>query len=471
MSSSLPHALAFDLGTTFFKACLFDGQGELVALARTATPILAPQPGWAEMTPQAFENALRTLADELQQAAPAAWAQIGAVGISTQANTFCLLDEDHQAITPFLIWTDQRTAGDPVLAEQLDRLVPQPPAPSAPAAYALTGLPTYGTGFSPGRLLWLRREQPDLFARARSVHWLGDRLIYLLTGRHATPAGTAALTGLLDFSSLQWRQEARELLGITAWHLPEPLRGGTDLGPVNTDFARGLGLPAAARLAMGDLDQYAGAIGAGATRPGIVAETTGTVLAAVRFSEAFDPAGAAHQVFHGPAFEPGWCTQMRFGPISAGLLERYRAQQTDQPTYEQLGREAADAAPGGVQLDRPASAATREPTFVGTPPTRGAAVRAIFEGVAESLAEHLNALGAGSLPAEIRSVGGAARSDLWLQIKADRLGVPVIATACPEPTSLGAAILAWSARGGGVDAVARQVVRERKRFEPGAAAK
>jgi xylulokinase len=196
---------------------------------------------------------------------------------------------------------------------------------------------------------------------------------------------------------------------------------------------------------MGCLDQYAGAIGADNVLPGRVSETTGTVLATVRRANKFS-ANAPAGVYQGPASKPGDYYQMVFSSISAGLLERYRNQLPDRPTFAELDALAARVPAGaeGLLLHPLAANLPVSEMFVGRTPVhqRGHDVRAIMEGVALELRKQVTILCGPSWPASIPAAGGAARSKLWLQIKRDVLGCQVEAVHCPEPTSLGAAQLA-----------------------------
>jgi xylulokinase len=176
----------------------------------------------------------------------------------------------------------------------------------------------------------------------------------------------------------------------------------------------------------------------------MLSETTGTVLATVRCADRFT-AQPRPAVFQGPAFREGLYWQMTFGDVSANYLQWYRDQLSDRPEFEQLTALAEPIAPGaeGLRLKPEVALADPRDVFEGmsTQHTRGRAVRCILETVAVALREQIVTLSDDAMPQEIRCAGGAARSDLWLQIKADVLNVPTVATTCPEPTSLGAAML------------------------------
>ena len=282
--------------------------------------------------------------------------------------------------------------------------------------------------------------------------------------------GAAALTGLIDIARLRWWPEILTRIGLDEGCLPTVVRAGTSLGAIPPAAAERFGLPQGCRFVVGCLDQYAGAIGAGNVVQGLVSETTGTVLATVSFArERGSDLGPS--IFQGPSFCPGGYYRMTFGDLSANYLEWYRGLLPDRPDFQSLTAAAREVPPGadGVRIDSSRPPARPEDVFRGSTgqPTRGQAVRAILEAVAVALRDQVQAIACGTAATEIRSAGGAARSELWLEIKADVLGVPVRPMQCPEPTSLGAAILAEAAlSGGNVAEIASQWVRLGARHLP-----
>jgi xylulokinase len=278
------------------------------------------------------------------------------------------------------------------------------------------------------------------------------------------------LTGLLNIHQCQWWSRILNRFEINERWLPEVVRAGKDLGPIAPKAARRLGLPSTCRFVVGCLDQYAGAIGAGNVAPGMISETTGTVLATVQCADQLST-NLSSTVFQGPAFREGLYWRMAFGDVSANYLHWYRDQLPDRPEFGQLTASAEQIKPGagGLKLRTDVGLTTPEAVFEGmmSRHTPGHAVRCIMEAVAWALADQVTALSPDCLPTVIRSAGGAARSDQWLQIKADVLGITVTATECPEPTSLGAAVLAEASLCGmGVRKVARQWVRLKSSHKP-----
>jgi xylulokinase len=176
---------------------------------------------------------------------------------------------------------------------------------------------------------------------------------------------------------------------------------------------------------------------------------------------------AGPRVFTGPAFHEGLYWRMVFGDVSANILQWYRDLLRDKPEFDQLSDLAAAVPAGseGLTLRPGVPLKNLDVVFAGAGArhTCGHYVRSIMEGVADALDGQIRQLVGGVSQdhlAEIRAAGGGAKSSVWLQIKADRIGVPVVTTTCPEPTSLGAAVLAnASLSGRSVVDVANQWVR------------
>jgi len=427
--------LVFDLGTTNFKGSLFDINGELKALVRIPTPFTNTRGAHSEVSVAAFDAAIQQIADELRASAPADYASIVAVTFSSQTNSFVLLNPSGDALTPFIIWNDRRAAAiDPPLEAFL----------ALPEFYARSGVPGLSPEFMLAKLYWHQEETAEMWERVDRILLISDYLTWRFTGKYVTEAGVAGLTGLIDIHTLEWREDALALLALERDSLCDIVRAGTNLGAVTPAASEAFHLSSDCRFVVGCLDQFAGAIGAGNTQCGDISETTGTVLATVRCADEFAPV-AGSPVFWGPSASPGRYYQMIFGDVSANLLEAFRNALPEPVDFDELGEEAANASSERLilprNLDTPALLELVRAWAVHEP--RGEAVRAIFEGVAVALNEQLDQLCGASRPGNLHSVGGAARSKVWMDIKAKTLGIPLRVVACQEPTSLGAALLAW----------------------------
>jgi xylulokinase len=457
--------LVLDLGTSYFKFALLDRAGRMCGLAQREPPLQRPEPGRLELPAEDFRQTIDEGVAELRRQA-GGFQDVVALSFATQTNSFLLLDGDDRPLTPIILWPDCRAEDMRAATGEWN---------TVGHLAATTGIPAVSHQFMLAKLLWLRRQRPDIWSRVGRLCLISDYLTLSVSGRHVTEAGTAGLTALVDIRRNQWWPAMLDRLELDAAWLPAIARAGTDLGPIlasthaRTDAypsplplsrkGRGVlgsaptvasrwGLPEDCRMIVGCLDQYAGAIGAGNVQPGGVSETTGTVLATVSLAQGLAD-NLPPAVFQGPAFTPGQYWRMAFGAMSANWLQWYRDQLPDRPEFETLTRLAESIAPGadGLTLDTAGPPSTPEAAFRGWTAmhTRGHAVRAILEAVAGALREQLLTITGGRIAPEIRAAGGAARSSVWLQIKADVLGTAVRATECAEPTSLGAAVLAEAA--------------------------
>jgi xylulokinase len=417
--------VGLDVGTTGVKAVAVSETGDVLARAERGYPLATPQPGWCEQDP-----------DDWWSASQAALADLGVepgpVGLSGQMHGLVALDERGRPLRPAILWNDQRTGAECEEIEAtigLDRLI------------ELTGNRAL-TGFTAPKLLWLRRHEPETFARIRHVLLPKDYVRLRLTGEHAIDAADASGTLLFDVRRREWSGEVLDALELPAEWLP-PVHESTAIG--------------------GAGDQAAGALGLGVDRPGplsVVLGTSGVVFAAL--PEYRPDARARLHVFCHAV--PGTWHAMGVMLSAAGSLRWLRDNVVGE-SYEELNREAARW-PAGVEglLFQPYLAGERTPhadpnargAFVGLSlrHDRGALVRAVLEGVAYGLRDSLELVRELGVHAEVGRVsGGGARSSLWLRIVASVLGLPLERTAASEEgAAFGAALLAGVASGAFADA-------------------
>jgi xylulokinase len=450
--------LTFDLGTTLYKVALFDDRGRLLALERARPPINEPSPGRMEVRSGSFFHELSDATRRLKASAGDDWNELRAVSFATQANSFMLLG-DQGFGTPLILWPDERAFA---FADELATVL------DLPDFRATTGMPRFSPQLALAKIFATRRADPASIELARQLLFISDLLTAELTNQFRTEAGVAGLSGALDITTLRWRADVLQRLDVPPIELPLVVRAGTNLGPLYDIAAQYFDLPRDCQFVVGCLDQYAGAIGTGAIMPGAICETTGTVLAAVRCADRLED-DPAPSVFQGPAWDEQHFWQMSFSSNSANLLEWYRNSLPDQPAYEELSRLAGETRDSDLIIEPFQAGKPIEHCFRNVRPehTRGEVVRAIMHRVAKSLKDQVADLSGGEVPREIRSAGGAARSDVWLQIKADMLKTKFVAMECEEPTSLGAAMLAHhGVTGEPLESIAKRWVKVRATFEP-----
>lgn len=395
--------LGIDMGTSYFKAALFNEQGRLCGLGRQ---FLNKQVSGAvcELPVTTFWSTLASCIAEALQQAGAKSHDIRAMSYSSQANSFILLDKGNDPITALILWPDARAgAVHPALSEWA----------ATTRWHERTGI---GVELSPNsainKLLWL--QQQPLWEEVASVCTISDYLALTLTGRKVADGSTASLLGLLNVTACQWWEEALEVTQLSRELLPDVFRMGTAIGTLTRSGAALLGLEEQTHFSLGGLDHHMAAMGAGIYQSNNISESTGTVLAAVQSTEQYLP---RPEVCVGPGLHEHHYFRITFNGNGGRALEAYQKNMAPEYSIEAL-LEMAAAEP----LD-----------------THGKQVRSILESTAYSLKELVQQLGGDG---KIIATGGGARSALWVLIKAVILNRPFIVPACSEAACLGAAMMA-----------------------------
>ena len=412
--------------------------GELLATAEESYALSTPQPGWAEQAPEDWWRAAQSCLARL----PA-----GPIGLAGQMHGLVVLDDDDRVLRPAILWNDQRTAAECAEIEErvgLERLI------------ALTGNRAL-TGFTAPKLLWLRHNEPDVYARIAHMLLPKDYVRLRLTGERAIDVADASGTLLFDVAQRQWSADVCDALDVPLEWLPASHE--------STDIA-------------GAGDQAAAALGVGVTSSAgplsVVLGTSGVVFAVLP-EYAPDAQARVHVFCH--AVPNTWHAMgvMLSAAGSAAWLRGFLG-----PELAQLDAEAEGWPPGvdGL-LFAPYLAGERTPhadtdvraafTGLSLHHDRGALWRAMLEGVAFGLRDSLELLRAlGVDPQVARVSGGGARSALWLRIVASVLGVPLELTSSPEGSAFGAALLAGVREGTFADAheAVDRCVRVTGRIEP-----
>jgi xylulokinase len=430
--------LGLDVGTSALKALVVSERGDVRERAEYEYPLSTPRLGWSEQDPEDWWRAARqALAG--REGLP--------LGLSGQMHGLVVLDDRDRVLRPAILWNDQRTAAECADIERrvgLERLI------------ELTGNRAL-TGFTAPKLLWLRDNEPDVYARIRHVLLPKDYVRFRLTGERTIDAADASGTLLFDVANRRWSGEVLDALELPPEWLPE-VRESTDVGTAG--------------------DQAAGALGVGIAAPGplsVVLGTSGVVFAA---SDAYrpEPQARLHTFCHAV---PATWHAMGVMLSAAGSLQWLR-DALGRPPYDDLLREA-EAWPPATEglLFQPYLQGERTPhadpdargAFVGLTlrHDRGALTRAVLEGVAYGLRDSLELLRELGVEANVGRVsGGGARSALWLRIVASVLGLPLERTAVEEGAAYGAALLGGVAAGVFADAheAVAGCVRVRDRVEP-----
>ena len=446
------YLIGLDVGTSGAKCILADETGAVLKSATEEYPLYTPKPGWAEQDPEdwflAVVRGLRRILPGIPQE------QIAGVSFSGQMHGLVALDADMQVIRPAILWCDQRTQ------KQCDWITER--------AGGLAGLLRHTnnrmlTGYTGGKILWLRDEEPENFARMKLFLCPKDYIRFRLTGTACMDVSDASGTGFFDTKERVW---AKELIGLA--ELPEsvfpPVVESTALaGYVTCEAAALTGLPEGLSAYAGGGDAVIQTTGAGLVKPGVVGVVIGTAgnvsMAIDRFCD--NPQGNLQMFANN---EPGLWLALGCTLTAGGAYRWYRdtlceadvarAKAVGKDVYALMGETAEASAPGangviflpyltGERCPYPDPNARGAFYGLSLSSTRGDITRAVMEGVTYSLKQVADLMGEFAHAEKIYLSGGGSASPLWRQMVADVFDLPVCTMAASsEGGAYGAVLVA-----------------------------
>jgi len=438
--------LGVDCGTSALKAVLVDEQERIVGASMQSYLPKHPQPLWSEQDPDDWRAAMFDALAALAREAPAAMREVAAIGFSGQMHSAVLLDEADRPLRPAILHNDTRAYRE---ARELAERHPQ--------LAAITGVKPMA-GFTAPKLVWLRRHEPEIFARIRCVLLPKDYLRLCLIGEKRTDMSDAAGTWWLDEARRQWSAEALEASGVDPALAPRLAEGSDAVGFLRDEIAERFGLPRHVVAAAGGGDAAVGAVGIGAVRPGAAFVSLGTAAQLIVASDAYRaaPERLVHSFAHAL---PGRWYRMAAMLNGAGALAF--AARLFGVGADELEREAAlDYRGPGETLCLPYLSGERTPhddphargVYFGLTDSTSRAdiARATMEGVAFTLADARDCVESGARAiGEVGLIGGGARSALWTRMIAAALERTVVRyRGADTGPAFGAARLARLARTG-----------------------
>ena len=436
--------LGIDVSTTGSKALLIDGQGRVVSSATSPHPISTPQPLWSEQDPHDWWQSSQKSIRNAMVKAGAQSTDILAIGLTGQMHGLVLLDAQNRVLRPAILWNDQRTAAE---CEEItnksgfERLL------------QLTGNKAL-TGFTAPKILWVRKHEPEIYAKIAHILLPKDYVRFCLSGDYAVDKADGAGMLLFDLQKRDFSKELLDKLEIPTQWMPKTYEGPEVTGRVTAAAAKETGLAPGTPIVGGGGDQAAQAVGVGAIAPGIVALTLGTsgVVFATTPGPLIEPEGRLHAFCHSV---PGAWHFMGVMLSAAGSLQWYRDTLAEGEPFDELLAPAQAIAAGSEGLFfLPYLTGERTPhpdplaraAFVGLTVrhTRNHMSRAVLEGVAFGLRDSMELIRQAGLGAiqQVRVSGGGAKSLLWRQILADVMDAELVTVNTTEGAAFGAALLA-----------------------------
>ena len=447
------YLLGIDLGTSGIKTQLFSQDGRSIASATQEYPLYQPQNGWAEQNPAHWWNACVATIQQVLADAAIAPIEIAGIGLSGQMHGLVMLDESGEVLYNSILWCDGRTTEECAEITQTigaKRLIEISANPALP-------------GFTAGKILWMRRHRPEIYARCRHILLPKDYLRFKLCGVFATEVSDASGMNLLDVPRRQWSEEILNKLDIPIEYLPSMHESCEVSGYITSEAAALTGLAASTPVVGGAGDNAAAAIGTGVVQQGKAFTTIGTsgVIFAHSDTVAIDPKGRVHSFC---SAVPGKWTVMSCTLAAGGCLQWFRntfctpemlaAEGMGKDPYYIMDQQAATVPIGANRLlflpylmgeRSPILNANARGVFFGLSGmhTRQDMLRAVMEGVSYSLQHCLTVLQEMGIPfTQMLATGGGGNSTLWRQMLADIYNCAVVTVSNKEGPALGAAILA-----------------------------
>ncbi len=443
--------LGIDIGTSATKAVAIDERGTIVASASSEYPLHQPHAGWSEQEPADWWRATCACIAAILKAPGGSRERVEGIGLSGQMHGSVLLDAANQPVRRALLWNDQRTAAE---CKEIEASVG-----GRGKLVEMVGNAAL-TGFTLPKLLWVRKHEPEAWAKVRTVMLPKDYVALRLSGERASDVGDASGTLLFDIEKRAWSSAACKAAGIAEGLLPRVVESTSVIGGLTAEAAKETGLPAGTPIIIGSGDNMAGAVGAGVVEPGVVLATLGTSGVIYAHSDRprrdlADPArpGRLHTMC-AAAGANAWCITGCM--LSAGGALKW-CRETIAPgvSYDALMAEAASVPKGseglvflpyltGERCPYPDPLARAGWIGLTSRHTRGHLVRAVIEGVTFGMGQILDLMRSIGAPVNcVRVTGGGNNSLLWRQMQADIYRAQVVSTSSEEGgCALGAALMA-----------------------------
>ena len=437
--------IGIDLGTSSVKLLLMDELGVIHQQVTREYPLEFPQPGWSQQAPEDWKDAVLSGLQELT--ANCDKRQIAGIGTGGQMHGLVVLDRDDNVIRPAILWNDGRTAAQ---VDYLNDVIGKQKLSAWTANIAFAG-------FTAPKILWMRENEPENFARIAKIMLPKDYVNYILTGVHCCDYSDASGMLLLDVAHKRWSKEMLDLCGITEAQMPALYESYETVGTLRPEIAQLLGFPENVKVCAGAGDNAAAAVGTGVVGDGgcnISLGTSGTVfISSKQFG--VDPNNALHAFAHadggyhlmGCMLSAASCNKWLMDDI---LRTKDYAGEQAPITDEKLGTNHVYFLPYLMGERSPINDTNARGTFIGMSmdTSRADMTQAVLEGVAFAIRDSVEVAKSLGIPLTSSMLcGGGAKSPLWRRILANVLNMPLTIPASEQGPGMGGAMLAMVACG------------------------
>ena len=463
---SMLYYIGIDLGTSAVKLLLMEGNGKIVRVTSREYPLYFPHPGWSQQNPEDWYkqsmDGLCELLDGIDKS------QVAGISFGGQMHGLVVLDENDQVIRPAILWNDGRTFRE---NDYLNQVIGKEKLSEYTANISFTG-------FTAPKILWIKNNEPENFARIKKIMLPKDYLAYRLTGVHCTDVSDASGMLLFDVKNRCWSEEMCEICGVHKEQLAKVYESYETVGTLLPEIAQNLGLPETVKVAAGAGDNAAAAVGTGTVGNGqcnISLGTSGTIfISSDQF--AVDKNNALHAFAHADGHYHLMGCMLSAASCNKWWMDEIIGTKdygTEQAAITKLGENHVYFLPYLMGERSPHNDPDARGTFIGMTmdTSRADMTQAVLEGVAFALRDSFEI--AKSLGIQINRTkicGGGAKSILWKKIIANVLNVKVDVPETEEGPGYGAAILAAVACGeyASVEEAAQKLLKVVDTVEPDA---
>ena len=451
--------IGMDLGTSAVKLLLMDEEGSIQNIVSKEYPLEFPHPGWSQQDPADWLRAIEDGVPELLRGFDAA--KVAGVGIGGQMHGLVVLDKGGNVLRPAILWNDGRTAKE---VDYLNSVIGKSKLSEYTANIAFAG-------FTAPKLLWMRENEPELFAKIDKIMLPKDYINYKLTGVHCTDVSDASGMLLFDVKHKCWSREMMAICGVREHQMAQIFESYEKVGTILPDAAKKLGLPVGVTVAAGAGDNASAAVGTGTVGDGacnISLGTSGTIFIS---SDKFgvDGHNALHSFAHADGHYHLMGCMLSAASCNKWLMDEilqmtdYGAEQA-RVTEDKLGRNHVYFLPYLMGERSPINDTNARGTFTGMTmdTTRADLTQAVLEGVAFGIRDSLEVARSQGIDVKRSKIcGGGARSALWKRILANVLNIKLDIVESEQGPGMGGAMLAMVANGAypSVQAVCDKLVK------------
>ena len=437
--------IGVDLGTSAVKLLLMEGNGKICNIVSNEYPLSFPQPGWSEQKPEDWWDAVVDGIKKLVDGFDAS--EVAGISFGGQMHGLVILDENDNVIRPAILWNDGRTTKQ---VDYLNNEIGKEKLSEYTANIAFAG-------FTAPKILWVKENEPENFAKIAKIMLPKDYIAYKMTGVHSCDYSDASGMLLLDVKNKCWSKEMMEICDVKEEQLPKLFESYEVTGSLTKEAAAALGLTTNCKIAAGAGDNAAAAVGTGTVGDGgcnISLGTSGTIFISSK-EFGVDRFNALHSFDHadgnfhlmGCMLSAASCNKWWMDEI---IGTKDYGKEQEPITDDKLGENNVYYLPYLMGERSPHNNPDARALFIGMSmdTTRADMTQAVLEGVAFAMRDCYEiAKDLGINITETKICGGGAKSPLWRKIMANVLNINVNIIESEEGPGLGGAMLAAVACG------------------------